>query len=115
MTNCPYCGKEVKEGERYCHHCENDISKIADEKENPKCFIATAAYGTRFAEEINILRDFRDKKLRNSFIGNVFINFYYKTSPPIANIISKNEFLKKVVRTVLKPIIRIIKKKIKKF
>jgi len=110
MSNCPYCGKEIQEGERYCWHCENDISKAADEKESPKCFIATAAYGTPFAEEINILRDYRDKKLKNNFFGMAFIKFYYRASPPVAKIISKREFLRKAARTVLKPVIKLIKK-----
>lgn len=110
MVNCPYCGKEIQEGERYCWHCENDISKVTDEEEAPKCFIATAAYGTPFAEEINILRNFRDKRIKNNFIGMVFIKFYYKISPPIAKIISKNKFLRKITRVILKPVIKIIEK-----
>jgi len=36
MVNCPYCGKELSEDERYCWHCENDLSKIKDEEEKPK-------------------------------------------------------------------------------
>src|SRR3989344_2019489 len=110
MTNCPYCGKEVQEGERYCWHCENDISKVADEEESPKCFIATAAYGTPFAEEIEILRNFRDKKLKNSFLGTAFIKYYYRTSPPIAKIISEHGFLRKAARAMLKPVIKLIKR-----
>ena len=110
MVNCPYCGKEIQEGERYCWHCENDISKVADEGESQKCFIATAAYGTPFAEEINILRSYRDKKLKNNFFGMAFINFYYRISPPIAKVISKHEFLRKITRAVLKPVTELIKK-----
>ena len=110
MTNCPHCGKEIQEGERYCWHCENDISEAADEEESPKCFIATAAYGTPYAEEINILRKFRDKKLKNNVIGINFIKIYCKISLPIAKIISKHELLKKIVRVTLKPIIKFVKK-----
>ena len=110
MANCPYCGKEIGEGERYCWHCENDISKAADEEEAAKCFIATAAYGTPYAEEINILRDFRDKKLRSNVTGRTFIKFYYKISPPAARAISKNKFLRKAVRIILKPVVKFIKK-----
>jgi len=36
MTDCPYCGKEIGEDERYCWHCENDLSEIKDKKEKPK-------------------------------------------------------------------------------
>ena len=110
MTHCPYCGKVIKEGERYCWHCENDISKFADKEESSKCFIATAAFGTPFAEEIDILRKFRDEKLKSSFIGIAFVKVYYKISPPIAKIISKHRFLKRLARGILKPVVKFISK-----
>lgn len=110
MAKCPYCGKGLGENERYCFHCENDISKTADKEEKPKCFIATAAYGSPFVKEVMVLRNFRDKKLKNNFLGLLFIKFYYKISPPIARIIDKNEFLKKIVRISLKPIIKLVLK-----
>ncbi len=62
------------------------------------CFIATAAYGTDSAEEINILREFRDTVLHSNAIGTSFVSFYYTTSPPVADFISENEFLRTVVR-----------------
>lgn len=33
---CPYCRKEVAMHERYCYHCEQDISKVIDEAQKPK-------------------------------------------------------------------------------
>lgn len=33
MTDCPYCGKELSEDEKYCWHCENDLSHIVDKRE----------------------------------------------------------------------------------
>ena len=108
MTDCPYCGKSLKEEEKYCWHCENDISKLSHEQESSKCFIATAAFGYP-SIEIDILRDFRDKRLRKNFLGESFIKIYYIISPPIARLISKNNFLKKITRAFLKPIIKIIK------
>ena len=62
------------------------------------CFIATAAYGTDSAEEINILREFRDTVLLPNTLGARFVSFYYTTSPPIADFISRNEFLRTLVR-----------------
>jgi len=35
MTDCPYCGKELTKGERYCYFCERDLSEIADKEESP--------------------------------------------------------------------------------
>lgn len=36
MTKCPYCGRELREHERYCDFCEQDISKVVDKAEKPK-------------------------------------------------------------------------------
>jgi hypothetical protein len=65
------------------------------------CFIATAAYGTETANQLNILRDFRDQVLLKSALGSRFVEVYYKVSPPLAAFIAKNDFLRAVVRDVL--------------
>ncbi|MCD6568170.1 MAG: hypothetical protein J7K94_05515 [Dehalococcoidia bacterium] len=62
------------------------------------CFIATAAYGTPTAEEIDILREFRDDVLLPSRTGAAFVAFYYSVSPPVADFISRHEILRAVVR-----------------
>jgi len=73
------------------------------------CFIATAAYGTSTAKEIDILRRFRDEYLRNSYLGNEFIKFYYKNSPPIAEFISEYEILRVIVREgFVEPAVKVV-------
>ncbi|MFO7997236.1 MAG: C45 family autoproteolytic acyltransferase/hydrolase [Dehalococcoidia bacterium] len=67
------------------------------------CFIATAAYGTPMAEEIQILRDFRDGYLLTNPLGQAFVDFYYRVSPPIAEFITDHPSLKPIVRTGLLP------------
>jgi hypothetical protein len=62
------------------------------------CFVATAAYGTDTAEEINILREFRDVVLLPSGAGAEFVSLYYQISPPIAEVISQHDFLRTAVR-----------------
>ncbi len=75
------------------------------------CFIATAAYGTLFSKEIQILRYWRDNKLKTSKIGNLFIEFYYSLSPPIANFIRDKHLFRKCVRMVLNPFVRFLKRR----
>ena len=87
--------------------------KMIDEQEfvNPGCFIATAAYGTPFSYEIDVLRNWRDDFLQASSPGRAFIKAYYSLSPPVANNISESEGKRKIVRTALGPIVKILKDK----
>ena len=62
------------------------------------CFIATAAYGTSAAEELDTLRAFRDEVLLENRLGSQFVDWYYQTSPPVADFISKNSLLRTIVR-----------------
>ena len=62
------------------------------------CFIATAAYGTDTAGQLDILRAFRDAILLRSSLGTKLVSFYYRTSPPIANFIARHEVLRTIVR-----------------
>jgi len=72
-----------------------------------QCFIATAAYGTPMAEEIQILREFRDKYLLTNPLGQALVNFYYKVSPPMAEFITEHPSLKPIVRAGLLPAVAI--------
>jgi hypothetical protein len=72
------------------------------------CFIATAAYGSPAAEEIEILREFRDVVLLPNRLGAEFVSFYYRTSPPIADFISRHGVLRRAVRMGLNPIIAVL-------
>jgi hypothetical protein len=67
------------------------------------CFIATAAYGTPMAEEIGILRQFRDGYLITNPMGNALVDLYYRVSPPMAEFINAHPNLKPVVRAGLMP------------
>jgi len=67
------------------------------------CFIATAAYGTPMAGEIEILREFRDEYLLTNLLGQALIDFYYKVSPPMAEFITEHPSLKPIVRAGLLP------------
>ena len=70
------------------------------------CFIATAAYGTPTAEEIDVLRAFRDQVLLESSLGSQLVEWYYQVSPPAAEFISENSLLRALVRElVIEPMV----------
>jgi very-short-patch-repair endonuclease len=72
------------------------------------CFIATAAYGTPMAQEINALRRFRDLRVEPNLIGKYLVTLYYNTSPPWARVIARSKNMKAFVRLNLKLIIRFL-------
>lgn len=88
--------------------------QMKDEIENPPkkgmCFVATAAYGSYLAPEVVLLTGFRDTVLLRSRLGTLFVALYYRTSPPLASVIARSEFLKAVTRRLfLAPILRLLK------
>jgi hypothetical protein len=84
------------------HSIWGGISYIIDE-----CFIATAAYGSKYQPDVVLLRQFRDNYLMTNHVGQAFVKFYYRYSPPIAHFIAENYLLKIVVRTLLTPFVAI--------
>tara|TARA_B100001105_G_C22192572_1_gene357605 strand:+ start:91 stop:672 length:582 start_codon:yes stop_codon:yes gene_type:complete len=114
---CPKCNETVavneknkfvgvaRGGTQKVWHCKNCGKKL----HGPDCFIATAAYGSTLASEIDHLRYWRDHVLRRIILGELFIEVYYLISPSIARIISGSNFLRLVTRLVLYIPLKIIK------
>jgi subtilisin family serine protease len=69
------------------------------------CFIATAAYGSYMEPHVMILRQFRDRFLLSNSPGKVFVQLYYRYSPPAADFIAAHDFLRTLVRFGLLPFV----------
>ena len=95
---------------------DNDKNTESDEDKKDSedifdtdCFIATAAYGSPTAREIDILRQFRDEFLVHNYPGITFVDFYYTTSPHVAGFISEHEILRLAVREgLVDPIVALV-------
>ncbi len=94
-----------------CTDCKQEFH-LNLERRGGGCFIATAAFGTSTAHEINVLRSFRDNFLMRDNAGRKFISLYYGVSPQIAKMIEKSSTLKLATRIMLTPIIKAVQKAI---
>lgn len=73
------------------------------------CFIATVAFGSPLASELDTLRKFRDQYLLTNPLGKQFVSKYYQYSPPLADYIRERENLRKIIRIGLKPVVESIR------
>jgi len=67
----------------------------------PGCFIATAAYGSEMAAEVELLRNFRDQQLLPYPLGQQLVATYYRYSPALARYIARHDGLRRLVRALL--------------
>ena len=70
---------------------------------NKGCFIATAAYGSYSASQVQALRMFRDQYLLTNAVGAAFVRWYYTYGPIGAQFLNEHPGWKPVARIALLP------------
>ncbi|MDB2446141.1 peptidase [Nitrosopumilus sp.] len=88
---------------------ETVVSNQESTEEGGGCLIATAAYGSEMAPQVQLLREIRDNKLMNTESGSAFISgfneLYYTFSPTIADMERENPMFKEIVKAGLIPML----------
>jgi hypothetical protein len=72
--------------------------------EDSGCFIATACYKDIFSPEVIFFRKYRDKVLKQSLLGRVFIRTYYLISPWVYEWLYNHQFVSIRVKSILNSI-----------
>lgn len=74
-----------------------------------RCLIATAAFGSDLAPQVQFLRVFRDHSILSTASGssfmNVFNTWYYSFSPSVANYERGQPWMQQIVRTSIYPLL----------
>ncbi|MDG7050111.1 MAG: copper-binding protein [Nitrososphaerota archaeon] len=73
------------------------------------CLIATAAFGTELAPQVQTLREIRDNTLFGTGSGTAFMagfnEFYYTFSPAVADLQRQNPIFKEAIRVTITPML----------
>ena len=79
------------------------------EEQEGGCLIATAAYGSEMAPQVQFLREIRDNTVLQTQSGTAFMTgfnqFYYSFSPAVADYERENPMFKEAVKLSLTPML----------
>ena len=85
------------------------VSQPAEEKKGGGCLIATAAFGSEMAPQVQFLREIRDNTVLQTESGSAFMTgfnqFYYSFSPAVADYERENPAFKETVKLALTPML----------
>ena len=84
-------------------------TEVAAENQGGGCLIATAAFGSEMAPQVQFLREIRDNTVLQTESGTSFMTgfnqFYYSFSPVIADYERENPAFKETVKLALTPLL----------
>ena len=82
---------------------------LVGDEEGGGCLIATAAFGSEMAPQVQFLREIRDNTVMNTQSGTTFMTgfnqVYYSFSPQIADYERENPVFKEAVKVTLTPML----------
>ena len=85
------------------------VATQESEEKGGGCLIATAAYGSEMAPQVQLLREIRDNQLMNTESGTAFMgtfnDIYYTFSPTIADMEREHPMFKEIVKAGLTPML----------
>ncbi len=77
-----------------------------------RCLIATAAFGSELAPQVQFLREFRDKHIMSTASGSSFMNvfnaWYYSFSPYVADYEREQPWMRQIVKGSIYPLLAIL-------
>ena len=88
---------------------DSDEQSISESSEGGGCLIATAAFGSEMAPQVQFLREIRDNTVMSTQSGTAFMTgfnqFYYSFSPAVADYERENPVFKEAVKVTLTPLL----------
>jgi hypothetical protein len=107
------CGFDITNHVWVCTKCwekntwinDRFVHRTEKKKDDEGCFIATACFGSYGSPEVIILRQYRDRVLQRTKLGEKVICLYYMVSPHVARYISQHQHIKKLVKYLLRNIV----------
>lgn len=92
-----------------CYPEVTDEPQSSSSSSGGGCLIATAAYGTELAPQVQFLREIRDNTVMSTSSGTSFMSgfnqLYYSFSPTIADMERENPMFQQAVRAFITPMI----------
>jgi len=110
LTSALDYGQETSEISNETSEISNEtLETLENNDEGGGCLIATAAFGSEMAPQVQFLREIRDNTVMSTQSGTAFMagfnQFYYSFSPYVADYERENPVFKEAVKITLTPML----------